>query len=302
MGKIKRVKYKQYAGMLVKGTNPVPLPETDLHMERAAYLAVQLESPKMGTVQSYDRCAMSGGPFHFTAIQPKVMVQGSLFDLLQCIYREALGCRTLTELYDAFEKENWYVTRHGELRDITTNGLIPAKEIRNTFTPMDGKVPTGGVHYKQARYWAKLFHEVLADPKTYRAQMEFAIDYLIAGQEVLERQAYDYWDLNLVRADREITFERDLAMCVYHAHSVNAPGIARKCLKWAYEQPEEKFAKALIWKLGRYKYGRWQDQKGKGKNRYDKTRLKARASGLWDKFLFEGSKAIMPVDLPKEFK
>jgi len=298
---MKRVKYKQYAGMLVKGSNSVPLPETDLHMERAAYLAVQLESPKMGTVQSYDRCAMSGGPFHFTAIQPKAMVQGSLFRLLQHIYREA-PCQTLTELYDAFEFVNWYVTRRGDLRDITTNELVPARIIRNIFTPMDGKVPKRGADYKQARYWAKLFHELLADPKTYRAQMEFAVQYLIKGQQRLEADAYFPDPPDLIRADREITLERDLAMCVYHAHSVNAPGIARRCLKWAYGQPEENFAKALIWKLGRYKYGRWQDQKGKGRNRYDHTRVKAKASGLWHSTFFSGTKAIMPVDLPKRLK
>ena len=310
-GKAKRVTYKQYAGFLIKGAEPVPIDDsTDLHMQRAVYLAMQLESPKMGTVQSYDRCAMSGGPFHFTAIQPRTMKQGSLFKLLQKLYTGP-ACFSLDELLDAFQEENWYLARNGTLRDITTNKLISARTIRDTFTPIGGKVPLRGVRYNTAKAWALLFHHVLEDPVTYAGQMEFAIDYLIKGQQKLENGAYclsDSSELNFLRVEgykvcgikeHSISLEDDFAMCFYHSHSVNAPGIARKCLQWALKQPTDQFARALIWKLGRTKYGRWQDQKGSGKNRYDHTRSKARTTGFWPKEFFT---ELAPKDLSTRFK
>src|SRR5688572_11750639 len=75
-----------HAGCLIHGTVPVLPPEGDQvlsHLDRAYYLATALESPRYGSVQSYDGAAMSAGPFHFVAVLPKTLTQGPLWALLR---------------------------------------------------------------------------------------------------------------------------------------------------------------------------------------------------------------------------
>lgn len=304
------LKYKTWSGIRIKGTTPMPVPETDLHMDRAAYLATSLESPKMGAVQSYDRAAMSGGPFHFTAIQPKPMVQGSLFQLLRHL-EVAAPCDELDRLWAAFELKGWFVARDSRLRNIASGAVISASRIRDTFTPPGGKVPKTGVNRTHAVKWARLFHNLLAAPTTFVAQREFAISYLLRTQKSYEQQFYGEYDLLTARvptlAEPDVSAtavlqpSTDLALCVYHAHSVNAPGPARKCLQATEKEfgnfrftPEA--ARYLIWRLGRYKYGRWQDT-ADGRNRYDHTRHAAMRSGLWSEKFFKGPSPYMPVNL-----
>jgi len=295
--KADRIQYKTWSGIRIRGTNPVPVPTSDLHIDRAAYLATSLESPKMGAVQSYDRAAMSGGPFHFTAIQPNPMVQGSLFQLLRHL-EVAAPCEALDDLWDALSvHEGWFVARDGKLRDMTSGDLIPAATIRNVFTPPGGKVPTAGPQREQAEMWARLFHTLLSDPATYHAQQEFAIEYLMRGQRKAEKDFYGTRDLLTMRASSE-GMDMDLALSVYHAHSVNAPGPAVKCLNatkatFGANRFSHAAAAYLIWRLGRYKYGRWQDTTD-GRNRYDHTRAAARKSGMWPAVLFT---TIMPDNL-----
>lgn len=304
------LKYKTWAGIRILGTNPMPVPTSDLHIDRAAYLACCLESPKMGAVQSYDRAGISGGPFHFTAIQPKAMVQGSLFKLLRHL-EVAAPCEALDELWAAFLMEDCYVARDAKLRHITTGRVIAASRIRDMLAPPGGKVPKQrGPQRKKAERWARLFHNLLSDPATYHAQKEFAVEYLLRGQRKFEADFYSPYDLVSLRAATGadpadeyayIPTQTDLALCVYHAHSVNAPGPAKKCLqatlKLFRNECLSPIAGAyLIWRLGRYKYGRWQDTND-GRNRYDHTRVKAMKSGLWPKRFFTGSEAIMPKNL-----
>ena len=303
------IKYKEYSGIRIRGTAPVPVPESDLHIDRAAFLATSLESPKMGAVQSYDRAAMSGGPFHFTAIQPKPMVQGSFFKLLRHL-EVAAPCENLDTVWYALAAAGWYIARDGKLRARDTGKVISAHAIRDEFTPLGGKVPKTGKHRAQAVFWARVFHNLLADPTTFYAQQEFAIEYLLRGQKSTEVAYYNPFDLlslraidlrNTKQAVASIMFPIDLALCVYHAHSVNAPGPAVKCLKSTHTlfkdiRFSKEAAQYLIWRLGRYKYGRWQDTTD-GRNRYDHTRHAAMRSGLWPKQLFTGKTAIMPKDL-----
>jgi len=306
--KAERLTYKSWSGIRIKGTEKVPVPYTDLHIDRAAYLATSLESPNMGAVQSYDRAGMSGGPFHFTAIQPGPMVQGSLFNLLR--YLEVTApCTDLDRLWEALAKERWFVARDGTLRNIDSGVLIPAGLIRHRFAPPQGKVPESGPDREQAEYWARLFHNLLSNPVTYKAQQEFAVQYLISGQKSFEAAYYTPHNILTLRSgiaiyDRHkeiFPLEIDLALCVYHGHSVNAPGPAKRCLedmqkKFAPADKSVSAAKYLIWRLGRYKYGRWQDTTD-DRNRYDHTRIKAMQSGLWPKEFFVGANALMPKDL-----
>jgi len=306
MNTASRVTYKEWAGIIIKGTLPVSPPTSDLHVDRAAYVATTMESPKAGTVQSYDRCAMSGGPFHFTAIQPSTMTQGSLFQLLRHLELSS-PCPELTALWNKLKGKNWFVARDGTLRNITTGALVPGTDIRNEFTPDNGVVPTEGPKRVQAEAWAMAFHLLLAAPATARGQQEFAIEYLLKGQQDTERNYYAPLELLTVKT-AQISLAADLALCTYHAHSVNAPGPAVTCLKQVHaafpngsDRLGSKAAAYLIWLLGRNTYGAWQDDKDGG-NRYDNTRINAMRSGLWPQALFvtaaPNNQCIMPVDLP----
>ncbi len=308
------VKYKDWAGIIVKGTIPVIPPTSNIHIDRAAYLATTMESPRAGTVQSYDRCAMSGGPFHFTAIQPAGMVQGSLFALLRHLEISS-PCPELTDLWNKLKAKNWFVARDGTLRNTVTGALVPAVDIRNEFTPDNGVVPNIGPKRTQAESWAVAFSKLFASPATARGQQEFAITYLLDGVKDLESKFYAPYELLTVRTGVATTpnaavipAHTDLAMCTYHAHSVNAPGPAATALtKVLAEFPtldtrnSVKAAAYLIWLLGTSNYGAWHDT-STGGNRYDNTRINALRSSLWPQELFiinaPNNQCIMPVDLP----
>lgn len=305
------LKFKTWSGIRIKGTELVPVPDSYLHIDRAAFLATSLESPKMGAVQSYDRAGISGGPFHFTAIQPKAMVQGSLFKLLRHL-EVAAPCEALDELWAALLLQDWYVAKDARLRNASTGKPISARAIRDKFAPPGGHVPKQrGPNRKKAERWARLFHNLLSDPATYIAQREFAAEYLMRGQRKFEAAFYAPYEFVSVRPDVygdarntlnvDISLDMDLALCVYHGHSVNAPGPAKKCLdatkkNFGKERLSPVAAAYLIWRLGRYKYGRWQDTTD-GRNRYDHTRIKAMKSELWPKSYFIGANAIMPKNL-----
>ena len=284
---VKWRKYKKFSGCLIPGTVKVPVPGPHAtHIERAYYLTAKLEAPTYGSVQSYDGAAMSGGPLHNIAIYPRYMKQGSLFKLL-----EYLGD---ARIYDAYDKEGWLLTSHG-LAD-AKGSLISASTIRNTFTPNNGRVPKEGPQWEQAKQWALLHHTVLSDPETFEQQRKFAIRYLLRTQQAIEEVAY--YRAGLSPYDRSVNPGLDLAFSVYHAHSVNAPGTARRVLKASIGALPDtlKFSKRLIYKLGTRKYGNWRDTLD-GRNRYDRTRIHAMRSKLWPRELFVGKQAIMPKNL-----
>lgn len=297
--------YKKYSGILIKGEVPVRLAQIydSFHMWRAFYLTTQVESPKWGTVQGYDGAGISGGPFHYTACHPKSGKQGSLFSLLR---RIELGIGTtinknLERLWHILKENGWYVARDGKLRSNTDGSEINGILIRDTFSPFEGKVPKYGKNYQIATEWAILFHNLLSDKSTFIAQTEHAIDYLVKGQKSLELSAYQYLieqdlcSIEPLKVNTQLNLKDDLAMCVYHTYSVNAPGPARTCLKQAIEITEDKndFAENLIYLLGTSNYGRWKDTTD-NRNRYDKTRIAATASGLWPSYILE---ELMPENL-----
>jgi hypothetical protein len=299
------IQFNQWSGCKIAGRTKVPLPATNLHMDRAYYLTAQLEAPLYGSVQSYDGAGMSGGPLHNIAVYPKSMEQGSMFPLLRHMQ---IGCssQALRTLLEAYKTKNWFIAADGKLRQIQTGALITGREIRVTFTPGDGKVPRGGDGWNQAKDWALKHHEAFADMATFNAQKDFAIEYLKKTQASVEAKFYKSMNLDTLRVDEQaapptnnLTLEEDLAMCMYHSHSVNGPAPAASVLeavtsKYGRGTP---FAKVLIWSLGRKKFGRWEDTVD-GANRYDRTRLAALKSGLWPREFFVGASALMPENLP----
>jgi len=292
---VQRRTYRHYAGCLIAGTEPVSPPETNLHLERAYYLTAMIEAPLYGAVQSYDGAGMSGGPLHNIAVYPATKGQGSLFTLLRAIEYGTQGSDAVQELWKAYAQKEWYVARDGVLRHMRKGTPIPGSMIIDTFTPLGGNVPAAGALWDQAVYWATLHHRVFADPKTFHAQQEFAIDYLVSTQKIKESVFYGNMNPLTLRVgdiadSNTLSYAEDLAMCLYHSNSVNAPAPAVSTLTkvLSVHKRGTGFAAALIKELAEHSYGNWE-------TRYVRTRAAAIMADLWPLELFRGPTAVMPM-------
>jgi hypothetical protein len=239
------------------------------------------------------------------------MQQGSLFKLLNRIASIAPLSDSVSKLVYAYHAEcSWTLGADGRLYR-RSGELVPAKEIRDMLSGPNGVVPRRGELYENAVFWAKLHSDVFADPATREIQKDFAIDYLVNTQRSFETQAYGsinplvtYVSENANPSEAvALSYASDLAFCVYHAHSVNGPAPALSvlnatCKKVTHDSDPYRFAQTLIRGLGLKKYGHWEDTVD-GRNRYDRTRYYAKASGLWPESLFVGKGAIMPADLTR---
>lgn len=305
---LSRVTFRKgkYAGIRIFGATDVKAADfqgtrngLSKHMTRASYLATQLEAPQWGTVQSYDNAGMSAGPFHWIAHYPQSGKQGPIFGLLRAV---ELACPDyiLSDVWTMLEAEGWYVATDGKLRSTKNGSLINGTKIRDVLSAPKGFVPKTGPGREKAEAWAVAFHELMCRPETMQPQIQYAIQYLTRGQSKLEGQAYKalvpgkLTDLGAIRVEGEncplISKHADLAMAVYHSHSVNAPSPAASALRAALpalKNSGPQFAKRLIRGLALKKYGAWD-------KRYTKTRRIAQATGLWDSSFFKGETAIMP--------
>ena len=241
----------------------------------------------------------------------------------------------LQVIWDALKRNGYYLAQDGTLRylglgqslidrrwvDRKPGDLVFGSDIREMFTPGGGQVPKKDSAWAKAAWWASAFHELFAHPLAHRAQVDFGIEHLV--HRTRQRRSWKYGtsrlasvqdiayrvDITATRTGPDMAGpeymgpEYDLAMCMYHSHSVNAPAIANRCLDRALKtcgivSPPVRpiFAKQLIKLLGTSSYGRWDDDIKFG--RYQRTRSAARMSGLWPRSLFDGPDAIMPKDLP----
>lgn len=310
--KLGRVTYRQgkYAGIRIIGNDDVAvqdfagvpgLSHPTSHMRRASCLATLLESPQWGTVQSYDNAGISAGPFHWIAHYPSSGKQGPIFGLLRAI---ELACPDfiVSEVWEMLYAEGWYVATDGKLRSANDGSLISGKKIRDVVAAPKGFVPKVGPVKDRATKWALAFHNLMAREETQRPQIQYAIEYLTRGQAKLERQVYTSAvgvsksaDLGVIQTVGDdvplIDLHTDLAMSVYHSHSVNAPGPAASVLKSALPSLKNAdptvFAKRLIRGLAKKKYGAWD-------RRYTRTRKQAVATEMWPSSFFSGKSAIMP--------
>jgi len=283
-------KFGEYSGCKIDGVAAVPKPTTMLHMERAYYLTAMIEAPTYGAVQSYDGAAMSGGPLHNIAVYPKGMTQGSVFQLLRAIEVGAPRSDALHQLWSMYTQLDWVVTQDGLLRSTKTGQPVDGTLIRDTFTPIAGKVPQTGPQWDAASRWAVAHHNVFADPLTYAAQKDFAIGWLLSSQRALESTFYQGADPKQIDVGAKgLSMQEDLAMAVYHCYSVNGPAPARDDLIAALKVSHRgyPFANALIQQLSATAFGNWE-------NRYTRTRNAAMNSGLWPKELFAGAGALFP--------
>lgn len=308
MSRVKWYQWKNYSGFALAGAVPFERPVNPLmHIDRAVWLAGQLEAPKWGSVQGYDGCGISGGILHHIAVG-RDGSQGSfwplirrVFDLLQAASDPREGDYiAMRSIESRLRTHDMQLTRDGKLR--TVRGLlVSGRGIRELLGDPDGKVPKRGHAAEDAKWWVESFGALLSFPRTFKAQSDYAALWLARGNSAAELAVYQRFS-KMVRLDTMLTIPPlalphtvELAMCVYHAFSVNAPAPAAQCLeKVANETDPGAFAKKLIRGLGTKKFGKWQDEPGDGRSRYDKTRRAVAKSGLWDSALVAD---MMPTDL-----
>lgn len=294
--------YKTWSGCKITGVKKFELnnDKKKLHMWRAVWLTAQVEGGGLfGTVQSYDGAGISAGLEHKIAVLPGSMKQGSIWKLLRRMEVEC-PCDSLERLWDALKAENMYVAQNGSLREHNTGRLISAQEIRDLVSPPGGKVPKTGPNWDKAKRWAILFHELFADAATYSTQINSTIEYLLENNKDNEEEAYEVScgvrHPTVLKYGENISSELDLAWCVYHSFTPNAPGKAKERLADSRPDGTKEWPARLIRTLGTTNYARWHDTSD-GANRYDRTRLAAMRSGFWPEELFVGPNAIMPKDL-----
>lgn len=316
--------FGKYSGPYVSATtNCYRLPDNSKHLDRAFWLTTCVESSKgpnprdggkFGTWNAYDGCGGTGGLHQGIAVYPAEISdpdhnmeddQGGLFEMIRQIDL-ATDIKSTDVLREAYRVRGWYLADDGKLRELSAHKAVSGKEIRNEFTPPDGRVPESGPQWEQAARWSKLHHAVFADPVGYKSQIGSGLNYLtrfckakrpkLGGLSVNEA----VYETSVIEAHGWFTTmsAHDLAMCMFLSHAVNAPGIALQKLDAALKavnskSQSEDFPRLLIKALDCH-YGRWDDDIPGG--RYQRTRTAA--MGVWPKELFTGDSAVMPKNLP----
>lgn len=296
------IQFGEYSGLLINDGILVEQSHFDLtqHMHRAVWLTSQIEAPRFGLVQSYDGAGISGGLLHNVAVLPKSLEQGDLFQLVARMSHTATYPIVTRFFGDLVMK----ITPDGKVR-YGSGVEVPGMTLRNIVAPPGGKVPRKGADYDAALRAATVFNRLFADPTGFRAQIDFAVDWLARGKAVVEQAVYAKYvngypgtPIGIPAGYLSPVF--DLAMCVYHSFSVNAPTPAAIALTAALKTAALKagdlptFSAGLIRKLGTTKFGRWTDEPGDGSNRYDRTRRAVWKSGIWPTDMVT---KLMPKDL-----
>jgi hypothetical protein len=282
---VRFVGYRDKKGFVVRGGPKVEPSRTDRHMARTFYLVSQLEAANWGTVQNYDGAGMSAGPLHVIAIYPATGGQGPLWKMLRRVF-DASSAAPIDALRRRFAALGWSVGEDGVVRD-ASGAAVPGNTLREQLSGPNGRVPDSGPIHDRAKAWALAFHEAFTHPSSYPGQYESTIDWL-TGNFDAEADAYRKYvpglsgsDADIKRWVRTATLAQvgpylDLAMSVYHAFSVNAPGKAKQILQrvLARNLGVEDFAKTLTRELGEDSYGNWRE-------RGRKTKITVARSGLW---------------------
>lgn len=326
----------KYSGPVIYGTETASVPKgstAEYHAERAYWLTGQVETGnKMGSVMMADGTAFTIGRDQHIAVYPRELSdedfnaqddQGGAWELLAAIEASHAG-KQLETLWEAFKQRGWYVSPEGSLRwlddgphkvkgrnmEHKAGDLVHGAVIRNFITPTNGKV-TKTCEKEQAREWAIMLHELTADKRTWDTQKAFGLKHLIdrvqttkikvkdhRRRATVQQAVYGNRSIAVLKSD-ELSPQLDLAMCVLHSYTVNAPSVALKVLSKSIDATawmpahdltvtsrEVTFANDLLFRLKQKKYGRWE-------KRWARTRKEAMAVGWWDKSLFQRDTAVM---------
>ena len=139
------VRVQKGAGVLIRGTNAFEQPlDASGHLSRAVWLTAQVEGAKWGTVQSYDGAGMSGGLLHHTALFPKTMKAGQLWELLGDILTAVPDCPPARAMTEALQAAGWELSARGKLLKLGGLHSVNGEEIRRTLTPPRWQRPQGG--------------------------------------------------------------------------------------------------------------------------------------------------------------
>lgn len=285
-----------------------------MHVNRAFALTVQVESGgAFGGYCAYDGTAATAGLDQHIAVYPKALAhedfnaeddQGGFWKLLAGFalapISEALELLTgagwrLTVDGRLVYAENQMVTVNGQTLKVGKRSKVHGQLIRNELTPMNGVVPRNGPEWEQAARWARALRKPFADERTKKFQMNFGISHLIGRTWRRKLVKPLYRNLDISTVTDELSPPLDLTLCVFHAHSVNAPGAALNLLKQVLASTsidDQTFPKKMMQRFANSSYGRWNDEIPSG--RWARTRSAAMALGFWDEGLFKGKSAIMP--------
>lgn len=324
---MKRIVFKKFAGVKIKGKTKIPLPITSKHIDRAVWLTACVESGgKFGCVMNYDGTGMTASIGQAIAVYPRALNddikrndQGPLWKVLHRIRSSIDRSEYFDELNvikNELEMIGWFISEDGKCRFLETGKLVSGSEIRKEFTgSTNGVMPIKGYAKNRAEYWVKLFHGLFSHPKTFPIQLAIEAEHFVKRcdrtklrfcsdpinkKETLQRLIYDDLDGHISSVTTlQMGAELDLAMSMYWSNSVNAPSFALKKFckqiidKAYYALSNEELARIIIRKFGNTPFARWDDDLPNG--RYQRTRRYAMK--LWPDRLFVGKDAIMPKDL-----
>jgi len=284
-----------FSGPIITGTVEAfeKLPTiADDHLDRAFWLTTMVESGgKAGSIMAADGTGMTASLEQLVAVYPRNMTeQGSLFGILQ----------KLAELVNIlnflpFESTGWELD-DGVLRSKDSANPVSPNIIRNTFTPIDGKVAATGPRWEQSKRWALAFHKLFATPETIRPQIQYGLAQFVKFARTRNpRINRSTIDALVYKGNIELqdpfhgVVVNDLAMSVWWSYKVNGPApaldrIAAAVKAHATDSPD--FGQTLVRLLRTSQYGRW------ATNRYDRTRQNAMK--VWPAEFFTGKDAVMP--------
>lgn len=317
---MRRVEFKKFAGVKIRGTEEMEKPTSNRHIDRAVWLTAHVESGgKFGCAMNYDGTGMTASIGQAIAVYPRGLAddvktndQGPLWRVLNRI-QSSTSTWAWSELFEELKNIGWFVSEDGKCRSIKTGKLISGRAIRKEFTgSADGVMPIKGPDRRRAQQWAERFHSCFGHPSTFETQLALEKEHFVkratrvklrfCRDEVyrgctLQEMIYDPHHISSITAD-QMGEGMDLAMCMYWSNSVNAPSFALK--KFCRQVIDNKMcfypfdrAKHIIQKLGNTPFARWDDDIKNG--RYQRTRRYAMK--LWPRHLFVGPDAIMPKNL-----
>lgn len=334
-----RILYREvgkYSGAVIYGTEVVPPPKegnAKYHAQRAFWLTGEVETGnKLGSVMMADGTGFTIGIDQHIAVYPRELAdedfnaeddQGGAFELLAKV--ELTDSKNVADLWKAFEECGWYVGRDGHLRHleggafrvrsvpikVKAGDLVHGALIRDEVTPTRGIVKKDSQGWTECRLWATLLHRLMSDPKTLDVQRAFGIHHLrtrVATRKLrlsdnrrrptFQKAIYSGEPLPGIRS-KDLEPNLDLALCVFHSYTVNAPAVAFRLLEESVRTTEFKgylaetearrhiFADDLLTRIRMERYGRWGD-------RWTRTRKHAMGVGWWPRELFVGGQAVMP--------
>jgi hypothetical protein len=321
-----RVNFKsigKYTGPVIYGTEVVKQPSGPFHAGRAFWLTGQVETGnRLGSVMMADGTGFTIGIDQHIAVYPKELAsedfnaaddQGGAWALLAAL---EVANAPVKMLWEAFKMRGWYVAPDGTLRWISGGthkvqnrklehrggDLVHGAVIRDAITPTRGNV-VKPCEKETARDWALMLHELTSAPSSRDVQVAFGVKHLCNRvrtrklrvvehhrRGTFQQAVYGSADIETIKLT-DLGDHLDLALCVLHSYTVNAPAVAFELLTEALnerdiEKEPERFATVLLAKIKAKKYGFWD-------KRWERTRKAAIEVGWWDGALFKRPAGIM---------